>query len=165
MNNMDIKEFVEQVRQMPAEQAVDVLCALVIKQDEMIKALEAKFTAIIAEQAAEIAALKKLVYGQRSEKRKPKDEEDPPESASLTPPNQPNRGKASTQRNGNHQTDKGLRFTGAAEKMVIEIPVPAGENVEIIRYETIHRLAQRPAAVIVLEYRIPIIKNRKSNQL
>ena len=162
MNNMDVKEFVNQMRQIPAEQAVDLLCALVLKQDEMIKALEAKFTAIIAEQAAEIAALKKLVYGQKSEKRKKNDDQ---ESVDPTLPNQQNRGKALTKRNASHQTDKGLRFSAAAEKMVIEIPVPAGEDVDVIRYEIIHRLAQRPAAVIVLEYRIPIVKDRKTNQL
>ena len=166
MNNMDVESTLKLAQQLPLEKEVEFLRDLVRQQAQMIEALEAAFTKKMAEYEEEIRALKKLVYGQKSEKRKPKDqEEDEPEPASPTPPKQPNRGKASTQRNGNHQTDKGLRFTAAAEKMVIEIPVPAGENIEIIRYETIHRLAQRPAAVIVLEYRIPVVKDRKSNQL
>ena len=117
MNNMDVESTLKLAQQLPLEKEVEFLRDLVRQQAQMIEALEAAFTKKMAEYEEEIRALKKLVYGQKSEKRKPKDqEEDEPEPASPTPPKQPNRGKASTQRNGNHQTDKGLRFTAAAEK-------------------------------------------------
>ncbi len=162
MNSMDVESTLQFARQLPLEKEVEFLRDLVRTQNQMIKALEATFAQKMAEYEAEIAALKKLVYGQKSEKRKRQESAEP---IDLALPPQNGRGTAPTRRDKTHQTDKGLRFSDVAEKKIIEIPVPTGENVEIIRYDIIHRLAQRPAAVIVLEYRIPIVKDKNTCQL
>lgn len=69
---------------------------------------------------------------------------------------------------GDSVTDSGLRFDETVPVEVIELEAPelSGEDAddfEVISRRITHRLAQRPGAYVVLEYRRPVVK-RKSDQ-
>lgn len=166
MNDMDVEQQLADAATLPSEEEVVVLRQLVRSQakehDQKIQAQEqmiAELVQTVELLKHELGQLKKQLFGQKSEKQKPtpneNDQQDPPTDNN----NQSNRGKAKTQRDKGHVSDKGLRFRASAQIINIDIPVPAEDGVEIIGYETIHRVAQRPAATVVLAYKIPIVKS------
>lgn len=164
MQNMDVQASINSMAHLPLQQQFEQVCAIALQQEQINKALEQK----LLEQSAQIEALThavqeltRQVYGQKSERRQ-KSSDEPVDSK---PPKQNNRGKAPTQRKPTHANATGLRFDESTPKIIIKVPVPEGEDLEVIGYERVHRIAQRPAAVVILEYEIPVVKNKQTGQL
>ena len=121
-----------------------------------------------------VAWFEKQLFGSKSEKRHVA----PPEQTSLlgspttTPPDESDqqtityqRGKAKKRRPEDCATDAGLRFTDEVPIEVIKVIPPELEGEQADQYEVIdtqvrHKLAQRPASCVVLQYEIPILKRR-----
>ena len=121
-----------------------------------------------------VAWFEKQLFGSKSEKRHVA----PPEQTSLlgspttTPPDESDqqtityqRGKAKKRRPEDCATDAGLRFTDEVPIEVIKVIPPELEGEQADQYEVIdtqvrHKLAQRPASYVVLQYEIPILKRR-----
>ena len=121
-----------------------------------------------------VAWFEKQLFGSKSEKRHVV----PPAQESLlglpteTPPEASDqqtityqRGKGKKQRPEDCATDSGLRFTDEVPIEVIRVIPPELEGADADDYEVIdtqvrHKLAQRPASYVVLQYEIPILKRR-----
>jgi transposase len=78
------------------------------------------------------------------------------------------RGKAKKQQPEDCATDAGLRFNDNVPVEVIEVTAPELDGPEADQYEVIdtritHKLAQRPASYVVLQYETPVLK-RKGEQ-
>jgi len=79
------------------------------------------------------------------------------------------RGTAKKQRDDDCVNDTGLRFTDEVPVEVIDV-IPEelkGEDAdqyEIIDTKISHKLAQRPSAYVVLEYRLPVLKRKTRNK-
>ncbi len=65
--------------------------------------------------------------------------------------------------------DSGLRFDSSVPTQEIQIPCPALEaepdRYQVIGEKTTYRLAQRPSSYVVLVYKRPVIKEKKSSQI
>jgi len=71
---------------------------------------------------------------------------------------------------GDCVTDRGLRFDDSVPVEVIEVesPVltgPEADQFEIIGMKSLHRLAQRPASLVVLRYDQPVVKRKGSLEI
>jgi len=150
MEHMDVEEQLAAAAQLPLKQEVVILRQFVRAQAKIITELVQTVEAL----KHEVGQLKRQLYGRKSEKRI-KNESAPVDAL----PVQKERGKAATKRDAGHVTDKGLRFRASAQVITIEVPLPAEDGLEIIGYDTVHRIAQRPAATVVLAYKIPIVKS------
>ena len=156
-----------------------------VLKEEFTPELMAQLVLKNAEQAQQIHSLqsqldwfKKQLFGQKSEKRlveapgqmdiadllgeMPKREKPPTETISYT--------RRKKQRGDDCATDKGLRFDQDVPVEVIEIGHPALSGAEANDFEPIdikisHKLAQRPGSYVVLEYRRPVLKNRRTQTL
>ena len=122
-----------------------------------------------------VAWFEKQLFGQKSEKRKVVDN---PQQHSLlgeavtTEPAKEDkvqvtyqRGKAKKQRPEDCATDAGLRFTEDVPVEVVEVTPSQlqgddAEQYEIIDTKVSHKLAQRPASYVVLQYEIPVLKHK-----
>ena len=156
MDHKDVEDYLAQAAQLPPEQEVVILRQLVRAQSKIITELLETVQTL----KQEVADLKRQLYGRKSEKRHP----EPAEPVGSLP-TQKDRGKAPTRRDKAHVTDKGLRFTATSQVITIDVPAPAEDGIEIIDYEIIHRVAQRPAATVVLAYKIPIVKSATGSLL
>ena len=121
-----------------------------------------------------VAWFEKQLFGSKSEKRHvvPPEQESLLGSPTATPPEATDqqtityqRGKAKKQRPEDCATDSGLRFTDEVPVEVIKVIPPELEGTDADHYEVIdtqvrHKLAQRPASYVVLQYEIPILKRR-----
>ncbi len=121
-----------------------------------------------------VAWFEKQLFGSKSEKRHvvPPEQESLLGSPTTTPAEASDqqtityqRGKAKKQRPQDCATDAGLRFTDEVPIEVIKVTPPELEGAEAYQYEVIdtqvrHKLAQRPASYVVLQYEIPILKRR-----
>jgi transposase len=80
------------------------------------------------------------------------------------------RGKAKKKRPDDCVTDIGLRFDDTVPVEVIEVEAPElmgpdADQYEVIATKHLHRLAQRPASLVVLRYDMPVVKRKGSNDL
>lgn len=126
----------------------------------------------------QLAWLQRQVFGRKSEKRlieqpshsgllfdalPESDKPAPTEQLSYT------RRKGSKNR-GDAVTDTGLRFNGDVPVEVIHVQDPAVEAIpeehrEVIDEKVTHRLAQRPGSYVVLEYRRPVVKDKRFERI
>lgn len=116
----------------------------------------------------------KQLFGEKSEKRhidNPQQISLLGEPASLTPAEGEKetityqRGKAKKQRPDDCVNDSGLRFNDEVPVEVIqttppELTGPDADQYEVIATKTVHRLAQRPASYVVLQYERPVLKRK-----
>lgn len=129
----------------------------------------------------QLAWYRKQVFGEKSERRLvdlnpdqlPLDgllgvhpEPPPVETESITYV----RGKAKKQRSDDCVTDSGLRFddTVPVEVIAVEVPElegPDADQYEVIGMNSVHRVAQRPASLIVLRYDMPVVKRKASSEI
>ncbi len=124
-----------------------------------------------------VAWFERQVFGQKSEKRPV---ESPHQSSLLgsavetksVPEDKVRvsylRGKAKKQRPGDSATDTGLRFNDDVPVEVIKVTPPelSGDNAdqyEVIDTKVSHKLAQRPASYVVLQYEIPVLKRKDTS--
>ena len=121
-----------------------------------------------------VAWFEKQLFGSKSEKRHivPPEQESLLGSPVTTEPEASDkqtityqRGKGKKQRPEDCATDSGLRFTDEVPIEVIRVIPPELEGADADDYEVIdtqirHKLAQRPASYVVLQYEIPILKRR-----
>ncbi len=121
-----------------------------------------------------VAWFEKQLFGQKSEKR-PVDNPHQPsllgEPTHTVPAEEDKvevsytRGKAKKQRPEECATDAGLRFSDDVPVKVIEV-IPAelqgdqADQFEVIGTKISHKLAQRSASYVVLQYEIPVIKRK-----
>jgi transposase len=80
------------------------------------------------------------------------------------------RGKAKKQRGDDCVTDSGLRFDDTVPVEVIEAKVPQlsgpdADQYEVIGMNSVHRIAQRPASLVVLRYDQPVVKRKDSGEI
>ena len=73
-------------------------------------------------------------------------------------------------RRGDEVNNTGLRFDDTVPVKVINVPAPElsgkdAANYEVIGEKVTHRLAQRPASYVVLEYHRPVLKNKLDKSL
>jgi transposase len=122
--------------------------------------------------------LKRQVFGRKSEKRLIDQSSHSgllfdalPESQELAPIEQVSytRRKGSKDR-GDAVTDSGLRFNDDVPVEVIHVKDPEidaipEEHREVIDEKITHRLAQRPGSYVVLEYRRPVVKDKRNDRL
>ena len=126
----------------------------------------------------QLAWFKRQVFGPKSEKRlvdqaahsgllfealPASDEPAPTEQISYT------RRKGAKDR-GDAVTDTGLRFSEDVPVEVIHVKAPEVEAIpeehrELIDEKVTRRLAQRPGSYVVLEYRRPVVKDKRTDQL
>ena len=128
----------------------------------------------------ELAWFKRQLFGRKSEKRliehadqldlgqllgdaEPLSEPEPTEKISYTR----RKGK---QRRDEDVTDSGLRFDERVPIETIELSAPQlqgaeADQYEIIDYKVTRRLAQRPGSYVVLEYRRPVIRDKRRSTL
>ena len=139
------------------------LRALVESQAETIRTLREK-----------LDWFQRELFGRKSEKRLIVD--DPRQGSLLSGdvemppvPDLPEETVSYTRRKkkrGNAVNDSGLRFDKSVPVETIEIEAPEleaePERYEIIGHKESHRLAQRPASYVVLCYRRPVLKERKT---
>ena len=124
---------------------------------------------------------RKQVFGEKSERRHVDDNPDqlplegllgerveapPVEAQTITY----QRGKAKKQRSDACVTDSGLRFDDTVPVEVINVPVPELEGPDADQYDVIgmnstHRIAQRPASLVVLRYDQPVVKRKASTEI
>ena len=88
-----------------------------------------------------------------------------PEGESITVTYQ--RGKAPKLRPDDCVNDSGLRFTADVPVKVIKLTPPelqgeAADQYEVIGTHVTHRVAQRPASYVILQYERPVIKRKSS---
>jgi len=125
----------------------------------------------------QLAWFKRQLFGAKSEKRRI---EEPPGQTNLlghlASPSAPaaaaeeetvRRRRKKKQRGEQCVTESGLRFDASVPVEVIEVPAPElngpeAEHFEVIAYKDTHRLAQRPGSYVVLHYRQPVVKDRRS---
>ena len=164
MQNMDVQASINSLSHLSLQEQFEQVCALALTQERINTTLEEK----LLEQSAQIEALTQAVqeltrqiYGQKSERRQKKSDE----PVDPTLPKQNNRGTAPTQRKPNHTNATGLRFDETTPRITIKVKAPEGADLEVIRLDRIYRLAQRPAAVVILEYEIPVVKQKETGQL
>ncbi|MDT8442540.1 MAG: IS66 family transposase, partial [Desulfuromonadales bacterium] len=126
----------------------------------------------------QLAWLKRQVFGRKSEKRLIDDAAQTgllfdalPEPEAPAPTEQVSytRRKRSKER-GDAVTDVGLRFTDDVPVEVIEVHDPEIEAIPeadrvVIGEKISHRLAQRPGSYVVLEYRRPVVKDRRCDRI
>jgi|TARA_Y100000310_G_C20627044_1_gene786509 transposase len=152
---------------------------------------QADYASVIEENAAlkserdalkrQLAWFKKQVFGEKSERRLLENDPDqlplsglvgeavksvPVEKETITY----ERGKAKKKRGDDCVTDIGLRFDDTVPVEVIEVQAPelAGpdaDQYEVITTKSLHRLAQRPASLVVLRYDMPVVKRKGSNDI
>ena len=132
-----------------------------------------RLKARVAQLEHQMALLKRLVFGQTSERHIPPNPdqlmlgemfnapEDQPESETQTITYE--RGKAPKVRPEGCVSDSGLRFDESVPVKTIALSVPeiAGldaDQYDIIDVKVTHRLAQRPASYVVLRYERPVVK-------
>ena len=122
--------------------------------------------------------LKRQVFGRKSEKRLIDESSHSgllfdalPEPQEPAPTEQVRytRRKGSKDR-GDAVTDSGLRFTDEVPVEVIHVNDPEvqaipEEHREVIDEKVTHRLAQRPGSYVVLEYRRPVVKDKRNDQI
>lgn len=124
---------------------------------------------------------RKQVFGEKSERRLVGDNPDqlplegllgeridapPVEAQTITY----QRGKAKKQGSDTCVIDTGLRFDDTVPVEVINLPVLELEGTDADRYDVIgmnstHRLAQRPASLVVLRYDQPVVKRKARPKL
>ncbi len=80
------------------------------------------------------------------------------------------RGKAKKNRGSDCVTDSGLRFDDSLPVEVIEVAIPElhgpdAEQYEVIGTNSLYRLAQRPASLVVLRYDLTVVKHKASNDI
>lgn len=80
------------------------------------------------------------------------------------------RGKAKKNRADDCVTSSGLRFNDDVPVEVIPVVIPELTGTEADQYEVIdtklsHRLAQRPASYVVLQYELPVVKRKSSGDI
>lgn len=123
-----------------------------------------------------LAWFERQLFGSKSEKRLV----DNPHQQSLlgepveTPPSPEDkvkvsyfRGKAKKQRPDGSVTDTGLRFNEDVPVEVIKVTPPELTGDQATQYDVIdtkvtHKLAQRPASYVVLQYEVPVLKLKNS---
>lgn len=128
-----------------------------------------------------LAWFEKQLFGQKSERRLIED--NPQQQVldgligeTLCPPPQTTetvtyqRGKARKHRGEDCVNDSGLRFNKDVPIEVIRVAVPElsgphADDYDVISIKTSHRLAQRPASYVVLQYEMPVVKRRSSGEL
>ncbi|TQV65604.1 IS66 family transposase [Exilibacterium tricleocarpae] len=121
-----------------------------------------------------VAWFERQVFGQKSEKRSV---ENPHQGSLLgstvkTKPVAEDkvrvsylRGKAKKRRPGDCATDAGLRFSEDVPVEIVKVTPPELSGDDADQYEVIdtkvsHKLAQRPASYVVLQYEIPVFKRK-----
>ena len=133
----------------------------------------------IAELKRQLEWFKRQLFGRKSEKRldispdqlelgellaEPRSEPPEPVDESVRSASRKKR------RNEGCVTDSGLRFDDTVPVEVIQVEAPElsgpdAEHFEVIGEKVTHRLAQRPGAYVVLEYRTPVLKDRRDQAL
>lgn len=129
----------------------------------------------------QLAWFQKQLFGQKSERRLVEENPDqlvlqnllgeavsPPPIATETITYE--RGKAKKQRGDDCVTESGLRFDDSVPVEVIEVKSPEltgpdADQYEVIAIKSLHRLAQRPASLVVLRYDQPVVKRKGSNEI
>ena len=126
----------------------------------------------------QLAWLQRQVFGRKSEKRlieqpspsgllfdalPQSDEPVPTEKVSYTR-------RKGTKDRGDAVTDSGLRFNDDVPVEVIHVKDPAIEAIpevhrEVIDEKVTRRLAQRPGSYVVLEYRRPVVKDKRNDRI
>ena len=126
----------------------------------------------------QLAWLKRQVFGRRSEKRLIDqsshsgllfDALPEPQEPSSTEQVSYTRRKGAKDR-GDAVTDSGLRFNDDVPVEVIHVKDPEidaipEEHREVIDEKVTHRLAQRPGSYVVLEYRRPVVKDKRNERI
>lgn len=124
-----------------------------------------------------IAWFEKQIFGQKSEKRPI---ENPQQQSLLGEPTETvptpedkvqisyKRGKAKKHRPEDCATDAGLRFTDDVPIEIISVTPTELQGGDADQYEVIdtrisHKLAQRPASYVVLQYETPVLKRKVPN--
>ena len=124
----------------------------------------------------ELAWFKRQLFGRKSEKRlvEHADQLDLGQLlGDASPPSEPEPTKKITytrrmgkQRRDEDVTDSGLRFDEGVAIETIELSAPQlqgqdADQYEVIDYKITRRLAQRPGSYVVLEYRRPVIRDKR----
>jgi len=148
------------------------------KQDKIV-ALEQENSRL----RAQVAWFKKELFGPKSERRlvdiNPDqldllvalgDLREKPAELEATETVSYQRGKAKKQRGNDCLTKTGLRFDDSVPVEVIKLPCPElegpdADNCEVIDIKVTHKLAQRPAAYVVLQYEQPVVKRKQTNDI
>lgn len=127
----------------------------------------------------EVAWFENQIFGQKSEKRRvenPKQLNLLGEAVQSEPAAEDKlhityqRGKAKKQRPDNCVTDAGLRFSDEVPVEIIsvipdELKGSSSDDYEIIDTKVSHKLAQRPASYVVLQYETPVLKAKADQAL
>ena len=128
----------------------------------------------------ELAWFKRQLFGRKSEKRlvEHADQLDLGQLlGDAAPPSEPEPTKKITytrrkgkQRRDEDVTDSGLRFDEGVAIETIELSAPQlqgqdADQYEVIDYKITRRLAQRPGSYVVLEYRRPVIRDKRRSTL
>lgn len=166
------------------EQAFDALSQAHVALADEQQTLASERDKLVSERDAlkrQLAWYRKQVFGEKSERRLvdvnpdqlPLDgllgeRVEPPPVKTETITYQ--RGKAKKQRSDDCVTDSGLRFDDTVPMEVITLAVPELEGPEADQYEVIgmnsvHRVAQRPASLVVLRYDQPVVKRKTSGEI
>ncbi len=147
---------------------------------ESLQAALQEAQAEIAELKAQLDWFKRQLFGTKSERRimvSPdqhalpfgEGETPPPVDALPTETVTYQRRKAKVRPEGCVH-DSGLRFDDSVPVEVIEVPAPQlegpeADDYEIIDFKITHRLAQRPASYVILEYRQPVVRHKSAATL
>lgn len=147
--------------------------------NQEIEAAFAKQAEKIAELENQLSWLKRQLFGRKSEKQLIVD----PQQASLfektTEPTvddgagtliPAHKRRNRTQRSGDEVNDTGLRFDDSVPRKIIDMSAPElegadADDYEVIDYKETTRLAQRPGSYVVLVYRRPVVRHKKSQTL
>ncbi|WP_119396459.1 IS66 family transposase [Salinibius halmophilus] len=151
---------------------------------DLLREQMAAMQATIAQQAQQILALKRELFGVKSERREllsPEQQaiadmpgpavpltDDTPEPPKPEQPN--NRGKAPKQRSGNEVNLTGLRYdsTVPVREVIIEANELQGDEAdqyEHVGYKEVSRIAQKRSAYEIVITKRQIVKRKDSNQL
>lgn len=174
-----MQPMVEAFRTVPvSEREYTELKAAYCKLQQEHQATKQRYEDELQSLKQQLAWLQRQVFGRKSEKRLidqtadsgllfdalPEPEEPAPtEQISYT------RRKGAKDR-GDAVTDSGLRFNDDVPVEVIHVQAPDVEAIpeeyrEVIDEKITHRLAQRPGSYVVLEYRRPVVKDKRNDRL
>lgn len=167
----------------PTQRAVLSPSATTVPTVELVESLQAALQEAqgeIAQLKAQLDWFKQQLFGTKSERRLIVSSDQQPlefgEEAKLPPiGNLPTETVTYQRRKAKARpedcaTDAGLRFNDSMPVEVIEVPVPQlqepdGDDYEIIDFQITHRLAQRPASYVILEYRQPVVRHQSAATL
>jgi len=134
----------------------------------------------IAELKAQLDWFKQQLFGSKSERRliAPAEQQPlefdgevkPPSTEALPTETITYQRRKAKVRPEDCATESGLRFNDDMPVEVIEVPAPQlqgpeADDYEIIDFKITHRLAQRPASYVILEYQQPVVRHKSAATL